>query len=133
MSEEPSVEGKYQALRRGLRSRRRDDPALDLFRRIEASLSDVGFVDRSLLELGRYYNPLTNGPVVSLATRREIVESLRAGRLGDAKRLLDECLMRYAPPAGPIRLDALRLDAGQTSSVVFPEDSDRLDFEEASA
>ncbi len=99
MSDESSLEAKYQALRRGLRSRRRDDPALDLFRRIEASLSDVGFVDRSLLELGRYYNPLTNGPVVSLATRREIVESLRAGRLGDAKRLLDECIMRYAPPA----------------------------------
>jgi len=133
MSEEPSVEGKYQALRRGLRSRRRDDPALDLFRRIETSLSDIGFVDRMLLELSRCYNPLTNGPIVDLATRRGIVESLRAGRPDDAKRLLDECLARYAPPAEapraspprwgvwgamsgpPISLDAPRLDDGQTS------------------
>ena len=99
MSGEPSVDGKYQALRRGLRSRRRDDHALDLFRRIETSLSDIGFVDRMLLELSRCYNPLTNGPIVDLATRRGIVESLRAGRPDDAKRLLDECLLRYAPPA----------------------------------
>ena len=99
MSEEPSVEGKYQALRRGLRSRRRDDPALDLFRRIETSLSDIGFVDRMLLELSRCYNPLTNGPIVDLATRRAIVESLGAGLAAEAKRLLDQCLTRYAPPA----------------------------------
>src|SRR5213593_4525566 len=98
MSGEPSVEGKYQALRRGLRSRRRDDHALDLFRRIETNLSDIGFVDRMLLELSRCYNPLTNGPIVDLATRRGIVESLRAGRSGDAKKLLDECVTRYAPP-----------------------------------
>src|SRR6266480_3470806 len=90
MSDEPPVEAKYQALRRGLRSRRRDDHALDLFRRIETNLSDVGLVDRVLLELSRCYNPLTNGP---------IVESLRAGRAGEARRLLDECLARYAPPA----------------------------------
>ena len=99
MSDEPPVEAKYKALRRGLRSRRRDDHALDLFRRIETNLSDVGLVDRVLLELSRCYNPLTNGPIVDLATRRGIVESLRAGRPDDAKRLLDECLLRYAPPA----------------------------------
>lgn len=101
MGQESSVEGKYQALRRGLRSRRRDDHALDLFRRIETTLSDIGFVDRMLLELSRCYNPLTNGPIVDLATRRSIVASLRAGRPDDAKRLLDECLARYAPPAEP--------------------------------
>src|SRR5438876_9604955 len=99
MSEEPSVEGKYQALRRGLRSRRRDDPALDLFRRIETSLSDIGFVDRMLLELSRCYNPLTNGPIVDLVTRRGIVLSMRAARDADAKKLLDECLGPYATPA----------------------------------
>lgn len=98
MSDESSLDAKYQALRRGLRSRRRDDHALDLFRRIEADLSDVRSVDRMLLELGRCYNPLTNGPIVSLATRREIVESLDAGRADEARRLLYECLARYAPP-----------------------------------
>jgi hypothetical protein len=99
MSDESSVEAKYQAVRRGLRSRRRDDPALDLFRRIETNLSDLPFVDRMLLELGRCYNPLTNGPIVDPATRRAIVESLTAGRPDDAQKLLDECLGRYAPPA----------------------------------
>jgi hypothetical protein len=99
MGEESSVEAKYRALRRGLRSRRRDDPALDLFRRIETNLEDIGFVDRTLLELSRCYNPITNAPIVSLATRRAIVESLRAGRSAAAKVLLDECLVRYAPPA----------------------------------
>src|SRR5438445_12461755 len=97
MSGEPSVEGKYQALRRGLRSRRRDDHALDLFRRIETSLSDIGFVNRMLLELTPCYNPLTHGAVVDLATPRGIVESVRAGRPDDAKRLLDECPLRHGP------------------------------------
>jgi hypothetical protein len=99
MGDEPPVEAKYQALRRGLRSRRRDDHALDLFRRIETNLGDVGLVDRVLLELSRCYNPLTNGPIVDLATRRAIVESLGAGQAAEAKRLLDQCLTRYAPPA----------------------------------
>jgi len=98
VSDESSLDAKYQALRRGLRSRRRDDHALDLFRRIEANLSDVRSVDRMLLELGRCYNPLTNGPIVSLATRREIVEALDAGRPDEARTLLYECLARYAPP-----------------------------------
>src|SRR5437667_11851375 len=99
VSEDNSRDAKYKSLRRGLRSRRRDDHALDLFRRIETNLSDVGLVDRVLLELSRCYNPLTNGPIVDLATRRAIIESLRAGRAGEARRLLDECLARYAPPA----------------------------------
>ena len=98
MSDESSLDAKYQALRRGLRSRRRDDHALDLFRRAESNLADVRHVDRILLELGRCYNPLTNGPIVSLATRRKIVESLDAGRPDEARRLLYECLARYAPP-----------------------------------
>ncbi len=99
MSDESPVEAKYQALRRGLRSRRRDDHALDLFRRIETNLGDVGLVDRVLLELSRCYNPLTNGPIVDLATRRAIVESLRAGLTGEARQLLDQSLTDYAPPA----------------------------------
>jgi hypothetical protein len=99
MTDDSPVEAKYQALRRGLRSRRRDDHALDLFRRIETNLADAGLVDRVLLELGRCYNPLTNGPIVDLATRRAIVESVQAGRADEARRLLDQCLTRYAPPA----------------------------------
>src|SRR2546421_12525453 len=98
MSDEPPVEAKYKALRRGLRSRRRDDHALDLFRRIETNLSDVGLVDRVLLELSRCYTPLTNGPIVDLATRRAIIESLIAGRAGEARPRLDVCPGHVAPP-----------------------------------
>lgn len=97
MSDEDAVDsGKYQALQRGLRSRRRDDHGLDLFRQAEANLSDVRQVDRILLELGRCYNPITNGPIVSLATRRQIVELLEGGRTEEARRLLDEQLQLYA-------------------------------------
>ena len=99
MSDEPSIDAKYENLRRGLRSRRRDDHALDLFRQVESNLTDVRHVDRILLELGRYYNALTNGPIVDLATRRSIVERLQAGQVAEARRLLDECLTRYAPPS----------------------------------
>ena len=53
MSEDNSLDAKYKSLRRGLRSRRRDDHALDLFRRIETNLADIRAVDRMLLELGR--------------------------------------------------------------------------------
>ena len=101
MSDDAALDAKYRALRRGLRSRRRDDHALDLFRRIEANLTDIRAADRMLLELGRYYNPLTNGPIVDLATRRAIVESLEAGRGAEAQALLGACLARYAPPEPP--------------------------------
>ena len=101
MSDDASLDAKYKSLRRGLRSRRRDDHALDLFRRIEANLADIRVVDRMLLELGRCYNPLTNGPIVDLATRRAIVESLEAGRRDEARALLNACLARYAPPEAP--------------------------------
>ena len=103
MSDDGSLDAKYQRLRRGLRSRRGDDHALDLFRRIETSLADIRAVDRMLLELGRCYNPLTNGPIVDLATRRAIVESLEAGRRDEARALLGACVARYAPPEPPPR------------------------------
>ena len=108
MADEPALDAKYEGLRRGLRSRRRDDHALDLFRRAEANLADVRQVDRILLELGRFYNPLTNRPIVDLATRRSIVERLEAGRLDEARQLLDDCVARYAPPDGPAPPSTLR-------------------------
>ena len=97
MSEEPLPDAeKYQGLRRRLRSRRRDDHALDLFQQAEQSLADVRRVDRILLELGRFYNPLTNGPIVDLETRRRIIELLEAGKAEEARGLLDHRLALYA-------------------------------------
>lgn len=93
---------KYRALRRTLRSRRRDDFALTLFRQAEGSLGDIPSVARILLELGRCYNPMTNAPIVNLSMRQRIVECLQNGHEDEARKLLDDCLDAYArvePPA----------------------------------
>lgn len=82
--------------RRGLKFRKREDYAVELFRQAQSSLDDVGRVDRLLLELGRFYNPYANAPIVDLATRKRIVELLREGDAGEARRLLDERLALYA-------------------------------------
>ena len=82
--------------RRGLRFRKRDDYAVELFKEARAHLGDIARVDRILLELGKFYNPLVHGPIVDLATRRLIVEHLQADRTEDAERLLDERLALYA-------------------------------------
>lgn len=92
----PTEPSKYETTRRRLRSRRRDDLALDLFRQAETSLADAARVDRILLELGKCYNPVTNAPIVTLETRKRIVGFLRAGQGEDARRLLDEQLDAYS-------------------------------------
>jgi hypothetical protein len=97
---------KYRTLRRGLRSRRRDDAALDLFRRAEANLGDVKRVERILLELGRCYNPLTNGPILGFESRRMILGHLQAGRVELARGVLDEALTSYARVEQPTDLPA---------------------------
>jgi len=80
--------------RRG-KLRKRDDPAYDLFQQALADLANVAEVRRTLLELSRFYDPVTNGPVVDLETRRRVVEALEAGRDEDARRLLDERFRAY--------------------------------------
>ena len=74
---------------------KREDWAIDVFREVFASLDDPGRVDRLLFDLGRYYNALADGPIVDLATRREVWQLLSAGRPDDARRLLRACLDRY--------------------------------------
>lgn len=94
----PGATPEERAYRRGFRQRnRQDDYAIDLFREAQARLDDPDRVDRILLELGRYYNPLVDGPIVDVATRRRIVTLLREARPDDARRLLDERYRLYAP------------------------------------
>ncbi len=97
MVEEPNRQdsGEETMHRRGLKFRRRDDYAVNLFREAKANLSDVSRVDRILLELGRFYDPLAGGAIVDVATRIRIVEALRAGRTQEALRLLEERLALY--------------------------------------
>ena len=81
--------------RRG-KLRRRDDEAITLFQEALASLADTGRVKRILFELGRLYNPVTNGPIVDLPTRRRIVELLEARRQEEARQALETELQNYA-------------------------------------
>lgn len=96
MAEEPAHgPGQEESHRRGLKFRRRDDYAVNLFREAKANLGDVGRVDHILLELGRFYDPLAGGAIVDLPTRVRIVEALRRGHAEEALRLLDERLALY--------------------------------------
>lgn len=96
MAEEPTHgPGQEESHRRGLKFRRRDDHAINLFREAKANLEDVSRVDRILLELGRFYDPLAGGAIVDMKTRVKIVEALRAGRADEALGLLDERLALY--------------------------------------
>jgi hypothetical protein len=74
---------------------KRDDWAMDVFREVFAHLDDPARVDRLLFSLGRYYNPLTDGPIVDLATRRRVAESLTRGAVEDGRALIRACLDRY--------------------------------------
>ena len=96
----PQDDAESARQRRGLRFRRRDDYAVELFKEARASLADVARVDRILLELGRFYNPVLNAPIVDLPTRRRVLEALAAGDPDGAGRLLDERLALYAGVRG---------------------------------
>jgi hypothetical protein len=83
-------------LRRGLKFRKRDDHAIELFHEALGRLGDVSRVNRILLELGRFYNPYTDQPIVDLATRKRIVGLLEVGETAAAAQLVREQLDRYA-------------------------------------
>ena len=84
--------------RRGLKFRRREDYALELFKEALADLANVARVDRILVELGRFYNPLADGPIIDVRTRGEVMELLERARWDDARRLIEDRMARYAPP-----------------------------------
>jgi len=95
--QESGDEGKH---RRGLKFRQRDDYAVVLFHEAKANLHDRQRIDRILLELGRFYNPYINAPIVDLATRRRILELLEAGQTAEADEILDERLILYSRAPG---------------------------------
>ena len=74
---------------------KRDDWAVDVFREIFAHLDDPPRVDRLLFSLGRYYNALTDGPIVDLPTRQLVASHLATGAVDEARVLLKGCLERY--------------------------------------
>ena len=96
VADEPSREEAEERHRRGLKFRKREDHAIELFREAQAHLTDIARVNRILLELGRFYNPTIDAPIVDLATRRRIVELLVSRQTDEALRLLEERLALYA-------------------------------------
>jgi hypothetical protein len=96
----PPPEGEDLVFRRG-KLRRRDDPAIDLFREALSATGDPGRVRRILAELGRLYDPVRNAPIVEPATRRAVLEELDGGRPDGARRRLQEAYEVYTRKAAP--------------------------------
>ena len=96
MGDEPLDPSQEQGHRRGLKFRRRDDYAVELFKEALAHLDDRDRVDRILLSLGRFYNPYVDQSIVDLPTRRRVLEALDAGDADRARALLEERLRLYA-------------------------------------
>jgi hypothetical protein len=96
MADEPVDPSREQGFRRGLKFRRRDDYAVELFKEALAHLDDGDRVGQLLLSLGRFYNPYVNQPIVDPATRRQVLEALEAGEVERARTLVEERLKLYA-------------------------------------
>lgn len=94
--DDPGIDPEEHRHRKGLKFRRRDDYAVELFKEGLAHLDDRERVDLVLQRLGRFYNPYIDQPIVDLTSRRRILESLDAGDREAARRLLDERLKLYA-------------------------------------
>jgi hypothetical protein len=80
--------------RRG-KLRKREDDEVQMIREALASLADRPRVKRLLLELGRFYNPVTNAPVIGLDVRRRVVTLLEAGDPDGARAVLESELADY--------------------------------------
>src|SRR5262249_33955617 len=91
----PTVDSSEDLVFRRGKLRKRDDPAIELFQDAQLHIDDVARVKRILLELGRLYNPVTNGPILALAHRRRIVELIEGGGKEAARALLDQCASEY--------------------------------------
>ena len=80
--------------RRG-KLRKREDDEVRMMREALAHLADLPRVKRLLLELGRFYNPVTNAAVLGQETRRRLVTLLEAGDLDGARGVLEAHLAEY--------------------------------------
>ena len=80
--------------RRG-KLRPRENDEVRMMRDALAHLDDLPRVKGILLELGRFYNPVTNASVVVPDLRRRVVDLLEAGDAEGARTLLDAHLAEY--------------------------------------
>ena len=80
--------------RRG-KLRPRENDEVRMMREALEHLDDLPRVKGILLELGRFYNPVTNGSVVAPDLRRRVVSLLEAGDDQGARSLLEAYLTEY--------------------------------------
>src|SRR5688572_31360125 len=80
--------------RRG-KLRKREDDEVRMMREALASLDDTPRVKRLLLELSRFYNPVTDSAVVPPDTRRAVIACLEAADLPGARAALEAHLAEY--------------------------------------
>jgi hypothetical protein len=80
--------------RRG-RLRKREDDEVRMMREALASLDDASRVKRILVELSRFYNPVTDGPVVDPGTRHAVIDCLESGDIEGARLVLAAHLATY--------------------------------------
>jgi hypothetical protein len=99
--------GNRLVFRRG-KLRKREDDEVRMMREAVADLTDVPKVKRILLELGRFYNPVTNAQVLGPDIRNGVLTLLEAGDLDGARAILEAHLEAY------LKLDD-RHAAGPTS------------------
>jgi hypothetical protein len=96
VADPPIDPSREQGYRRGLKFRRRDDYAVELFKEALEHLDDRDRVSRILLSLGRFYNPYVDQSIVDSTTRRSVLEALEVGEVVRARTLLEERLRLYA-------------------------------------
>jgi hypothetical protein len=80
--------------RRG-KLRPRENDEVRMMREALEHLGDLPRVKGILLELGRFYNPVTNASVVAPDLRRRVVSLLEAGDAGGARALLEAHVAEY--------------------------------------
>ena len=66
-----------------------------LFEQARAQFSDPQAVNRTLLELSRFYDPVSGGFILDHALRRRIVEFLVQGKTQEAGQVLKERFDEY--------------------------------------
>jgi hypothetical protein len=66
-----------------------------LFAEARAQFPDPRAVNRTLLELSRFYDPVSGGVILEHAIRRRIVDLLAQGQREEASRALEERFQQY--------------------------------------
>ena len=66
-----------------------------LFEQARTQFPDPQAVNRTLLELSRFYDPVSGGIILEHATRRRIVEFLQQGKTQEADEVLQQRFDEY--------------------------------------